>query len=64
MKFPKVLYVKIEDGGTGPNYLAAYDNLADAAEMSVKIRIASYTLVATQNVEGVVETSKARISRE
>ncbi len=64
MKFPKVLYVKVEDGGSGPSYLGTYENLADAAEMGVKVRIASYTLAATQDVEGVVETSKARINRD
>lgn len=62
MKFPKVLYVKIEDGGTGPDYLAPYKNLADAAEMGVKIRVAAYKLQGTQDVEGVVETSKSRLT--
>jgi hypothetical protein len=57
-KFPKVLYAKIEDGGSSPDYVGTYDNLADAAEMGRKIAVGIYKLQGIEYAEGVVETTK------
>jgi hypothetical protein len=62
-KFPKVLHVKWEDGGTGPEYLGAYDNPMDAAELGEKIKMGVYRLEGVQEVEGVIETRKTRPQR-
>jgi hypothetical protein len=62
-KFPKTLYAKIEDGGTGPAYVGTYDNIMDAAEMGEKITIGVYKLEGVQYVEGVIETRKMPVKR-
>ena len=62
-KFPKALYIKFEDGGTGPDYMAPYSNMMDAAEMGQKVKVGVYRLEGIQEVEGVIETRKMVRSR-
>lgn len=64
-KFPTTLYVKFEDGGTGPDYLNPADSLMDLAEMGVRQKVGIYKLTGTTEVEGIVSTkqSKARNAR-
>jgi len=62
-KFPKQIFIKFEDGGTGPDYMSAYSAAEDTAEMGQKVKIGVYALVETIEVKGVAITntiSKAR----
>ncbi len=54
MKLPKALYVKIADGGTGPDWLHADPDLTSLVEMGEKVRIGVYKLVGYEDAEGVV----------
>ena len=51
-KFPKTLYVKIEEADK-ESYFVAYDAPRDLAEMGEKIKFAVYTLTEIKEVEGV-----------
>ena len=59
-KFPKMFFIKYEDGGTGPDYPVPYDTPLAAAELGEKITVGVYRLVEKQVVEGVVDVSKKR----
>ena len=59
-KFPKTFFIKYENGGSGPDYPACYDDPMACCEMGEKITIGVYKLVETQVVEGVVDVSKKR----
>lgn len=61
-KFPKKLFVKIADGGTGPDYFEADDGVAGMVEVGEKTNIAIYQLVETVTCEGMVKTSSQRRS--
>lgn len=60
-KFPAVLYVKFEDGGTGPDYLMSADSLIDLTEMGQRCKVGIYKLTGTTMVEGVVSTGQSRL---
>lgn len=53
-KFPKKLFVKIEDGGTGPEYFNPAEDVADLMEVGQKSKIAVYQLVEVGEAKGVV----------
>lgn len=55
-KFPKTLYAKYEDGGSGPDYIGTYDDPVYAAEMGEKIAVGVYELIETVSVKGVAVT--------
>jgi hypothetical protein len=57
-KFPKQLFMKYEDGGTGDKYLGTYESATDAAVMGEKTPVAIYRLYEVHEVEGVVNTRK------
>lgn len=62
-KFPKNVFIKFEDGGTGPDYMNTYSAAEDTAEMGQKVKVGVYKLVETIEVKGVAITntiSKAR----
>lgn len=59
-KFPKVLFVKFEDGGTDPDYLAADSDLYALAEMGIKHKVGIYRLDEVTDVEGVVRTGQSK----
>jgi hypothetical protein len=59
MKFPKTLYVKVGDGGTGPDFLLPCGSVVEAAEMGKSIRVGVYTLAETTEVKGVAITNTA-----
>jgi hypothetical protein len=61
--FPKVLYVKVENGGTGPEYFNAGAAVDGLVEMGVKAKIAIYRLESTVECEGVVKTKPLSSSR-
>lgn len=61
--FPKTLYVKVEDGGSGPDYLMPYEDAVDTAEMGKKIKVGVYTLTETVEVNGVAVTNTIAKSR-
>lgn len=56
-KFPKKVFIKFEDGGSGPNYMMPYSAPIEAAEMGQKIKIGVYTLTETIEVKGVAVTN-------
>lgn len=56
-KFPKKLFVKIADGGTGPDYFEADDGVIGMVEVGEKSKIAIYQLVEVVTCEGLVKTS-------
>jgi len=62
--FPKTLYMKIENGGSGPDYFNAYEDVIDAAEMGEKIKVGVYVLSETQEVKGVVVTNTITKARQ
>ena len=54
---PKTIYVKVADGETGPGWFQADENvygLVDSVERGVKIKVGTYRLVETHNVEAVI----------
>lgn len=55
--FPKTLYVKVEDGGTGPDYFNPCESLVEAAEMGEKTKVGVYSLTETVEVKGVAITN-------
>lgn len=59
-KFPKVLYVKVEDGGTGPDYFNPDESLLNLTEMGTRHTIGIYKLTGTTVVEGVVSTGQSK----
>lgn len=61
--FPKTLYVKVEDGGSGPDYLCPYEDVVDTAEMGKKIKVGVYTLTETTEVKGVAVTNTVKAAR-
>ena len=60
-KFPKTLCVKQDKDGDS-TYFVPYENVLDAAELGIKVKIGVYKLVGTQEIEGVVETRKMQMS--
>ncbi len=58
--FPKTLYVKVEDGGTGPDYFGTYSAAIEAAELGEKIKVGLYTLTETIEVKGVAVTNTVK----
>lgn len=56
-KFPKKLFVKIANGGTGPDYFEADDGVIGMVEVGEKSDIAIYELVDVVQCEGLVKTS-------
>lgn len=61
--FPKTLYVKVEDGGTGPDYLNPCKTLIETAEMGEKIKVGVYVLTEMVEVKGVAITNTIKKSR-
>ena len=59
-KFPQVLYVRVEDGGTDPDYFNPADSLIDLTEMGERHNIGIYKLTGTTTVEGVVSTGQSK----
>lgn len=59
-QLPKALYAKIADGGTGPDYVLADDNITSLVEMGEKVKIGVYKLVGFEEAEGVVSTNPRR----
>lgn len=62
-KFPKKVFIKFEDGGSGPDYMVSHGAAIDAAEMGQKIKIDVYTLTETIEVKGVAITNTISRSR-
>lgn len=56
-KFPKNVFIKFEDGGSGPDYMLPYSAAIEAAEMGQKIKVGVYTLTETIEVKGVAVTN-------
>lgn len=61
--YPKKLFVKWEDGGTGPDYLNAASEVADHAVLGERIKVGVYQLVETQDVKGVAVLSGKKTVR-
>lgn len=59
-KFPKKLFVRFQDGGSGPDYLACDDAMTSMVEVGETVKVAVYELVGTTQAEGVVQTRKPR----
>lgn len=57
-KYPKVLYVKIEDGGTGPDYFSASEDAGGMVEVGEKATMGLYVLRELRAVEGVINDNK------
>ena len=55
--FPKTLYVKVESGGSGPDYFNACEDVIETAEMGEKTKVGVYTLTETIEVKGVAITN-------
>jgi hypothetical protein len=60
MKYPKNLYVKWEEPGNDQPYLNACDDMSSFVEVGEKTTVGIYKLVATQEIEGMIETRKAK----
>lgn len=61
---PKTITVRIEDGGTGPNYMVAAETLLDHAEIGEKRRVGVYTLTELRDVEGVASSEIVKQRRK
>jgi len=57
-QFPKVLYVRVRDGGTGPDFLDASESRTGMVDTGEKVQIATYQLVGLEEASGVVATRK------
>lgn len=57
-KFPKLLYVKREDGGTGPDYFSASEDAGGMVEVGEKVTMGLYVLRELRAVEGIINDSK------
>lgn len=62
-KFPKKVFIKFEDGGSGPDYMVPYSAVIETAEMGQKIKVGIYTLTETIEVKGVAVTNTVKRSR-
>lgn len=62
--FPKTLHLKVEDGGSGPDYLMPYADLIDTAVMGKTIKVGVYTLTETVEVKGVAVTNTVKTTRQ
>jgi hypothetical protein len=62
-KFPKVLYVKIEQERDGTYYFNPADSVLDLAEMGERHKIGVYKLTSTTTVEGVVRYGPKHTSK-
>lgn len=62
-KFPKEIFMKWEDGGSGPKYLQPYLDPKEAAVMGEKVSVAIYRLYEIHEIEGVINTKKISKSR-
>lgn len=58
LKFPNELFVKYEDGGSGPDYLGTYQTPAEAAGMGEKTKVAIYRLYEVHEIGGVVNIKR------
>lgn len=57
-KFPKIMFVKIENDASGPaEYFIADDSIAGMVEMGSKTKIATYKLADIVECEGIVKTT-------
>jgi hypothetical protein len=56
-KFPKTLFVKVADGGSGPDYFEAGEDTVGMVETGVKTKIAVYRLEGEVMCEGVIKTT-------
>lgn len=59
-KFPKTMFVKIGDGGTGPDYFVADEGLNGMVEVGETEKIAVYKLSHVEDVEGLVRVKPRR----
>ena len=59
-KFPNTVFVKFEDGGTGPDYLCASADIEGMVDVGSKQKVAIYRLESMVECEGVVKTTPAR----
>lgn len=60
MKMPTTLYAKIEDGGTGPDYINASPEMMALVEMGEKVKIGVYRLVGLTEAEGTITTKTVK----
>jgi hypothetical protein len=58
MRLTKTLYVKIESGGTGPDFLVAAADIDSLVEMREKTTIGVYQLIEKKVVQGVAHIGK------
>jgi len=56
-KFPQTIFVKYEDGGSDPEYLAASDDVIGMVDVGDKTRVGIYRLESTVECEGIVKTT-------
>lgn len=59
-KFPKQVFVKWEDGGSGPNFLGTYEDSADTVMTGEKVKVGVYQLVDVLEVTGTHTLRKVR----
>lgn len=58
MKFPHVLYLKIENAGDGTEYFNPAEEIEELVTVGEKCKVARYHRFDVQNVEGVVKVEK------
>lgn len=58
--FPKKIIIKWENGGNEPDYMVAYRDAVDTAEMGQRITVGVYTLAETVEVKGVAVTNTVK----